>query len=159
MPTETLLAPESVLAELNRRFRMEDHNGHYLTIFYGVYRRSTRALSYAGAGHPPALVLSGGQPQWLTSQSPPVGMFGDTEFTSQTHVLQAGARLLVYSDGAFEFERADGGQFSVAQFAELCHAVADEPGQPLDAIVGRLRSLSSTGDFEDDCSLVLLTTD
>jgi hypothetical protein len=35
--------------------------------------------------------------------------------------------------------------------------LAAQPDWSLDDLVGRLRALSPTGDFDDDCALVLLT--
>ena len=46
-----------MLAALNRAFPMEEHAGRFFTIWYGVYDRTSRKLSYASAGHPPAILL------------------------------------------------------------------------------------------------------
>ncbi len=51
-----LLDPAAVLKALNAGFQMERHQGRYLTMWYGVYERSSRTLRYASAGHPPALL-------------------------------------------------------------------------------------------------------
>ena len=51
--------PEAVLGSLNRAFQMENQNGLYFTIWYGVYHRPTGTLRYASAGHPPPIVVSG----------------------------------------------------------------------------------------------------
>lgn len=159
LPADILLAPDRVLAELNGRFGMEDHNEHYLTIFYGVYERSTRTLTYAGAGHPPALVLGGAEPVLLASQSPPLGMFADTEFAADRYRVPAGAQVLLYSDGIYEFSRPDGSQLIPTDFAKQCAATASTPGWSLDSLITQMQFLSATGEFDDDCSLVLLSPD
>jgi len=41
LPLPTLLAPDVVLGELNRRFQMDKHDGNYLTMWCGVYEVST----------------------------------------------------------------------------------------------------------------------
>lgn len=138
---------------------MEDHNEHYLTMFYGVYENSTRTLTYAGAGHPPALVLGGAEPVRLASGSPPLGMFADTAFTSRRYHVPAGAQILLYSDGIYEFARSDGSYPTPADFTARCAHTASNPGWSLDALITEMRNLSASGEFDDDCSLVLLDTD
>jgi serine phosphatase RsbU (regulator of sigma subunit) len=49
--------PEQVLASLNVAFPSEENNDMFFTIWYGVYNKSTRELTYASVGHPPALFL------------------------------------------------------------------------------------------------------
>ena len=58
LPETTLLNPDRVLDALNGLFPMEDQAGNYFTIWYGIYQCSTRTLSYASAGHPPAVALN-----------------------------------------------------------------------------------------------------
>lgn len=156
---ETLLAPDRVLAELNGRFRMDNQGGNYFTIWYGVYQLSSRTLCYAGAGHPPALVLTEGCATPLAAQSPPVGMFDDTDFTADCFVVPPGCQILVYSDGAFEVELAGGRSWSLPAFTGLCRELAETPDWSLDELVERLRRLSVTHALEDDCALIRLAFD
>ncbi|MBU3750301.1 MAG: PAS domain S-box protein [Mycobacterium sp.] len=158
LSAETMAAPDSVLAALNERFRMEHHNHHYLTIWYGIYRRSTRTLTYAGAGHPPALVLTGsGRPETLWSQAPPVGMFENAPFTAETRSVGADSQILLYSDGLFDFPVADGGNYGLTEFIDLVADLASATDWSLQDVTGRLASLSLSGQFKDDCSLVRLS--
>jgi sigma-B regulation protein RsbU (phosphoserine phosphatase) len=146
-----------VLTELNQRYKMEDHNGHYLTMWYGVYQLSTQLLTYAGAGHPPALIISGeGRPSPLWSGSPPVGMFSDIEFSSATHHVPGGSQILIYSDGAFEFRLPFGGRFTLSRFVNLCAELTADPQWDLNRVVDALRSHTAAHQFEDDCSLIKL---
>lgn len=156
LPTETLLAPDQVLAELNTRFSMDDHGGYYFTMWYGVYQPSTGVLSYANAGHPPPLV---GIPEGGISPLPgvdvPVGMFPDGQFTAESYRVPAGARILLYSDGVL------GEPPQMAAFVALCGDLASA-----DLAFGELGSatsewlddlIESVPASDDDRSLVLLT--
>lgn len=49
--------PEQVLVSLNAAFPGEENNDMFFTIWYGVYKKSTRELTYASGGHPPALLI------------------------------------------------------------------------------------------------------
>lgn len=158
-----LLNPDLLLDEINTLFPMEDQADGYFTIWYGIYRPSTRTLRYASAGHPPALVLirdgDGVTATGLSTPATPIGMFADVVYTCDAYQVPAGAQLLLYSDGAFELPvtRADGRPWSREAFVDLCSTLAAQPDWSLDDLVDRLRAISPTGDFDDDCALVLLT--
>lgn len=156
LPDTMLLAPEQVLTELNARFQMDANDGHYLTMWFGVYQRSTRTMTYASAGHPPALVLSGGRPAELLTPSRPVGVFADTVFRTTTYTVPPGSRILIYSDGAFEFRLGTGGRLGLEEFADLCVELAATPQFSAASLVDRLRQLSATEAFADDCSVLLM---
>jgi phosphoserine phosphatase RsbU/P len=59
LPQTDFLEPGQVLASLNRAFQMEQQNGLYFTIWYGVYDMSNRTIRYCGGGHPPAILITG----------------------------------------------------------------------------------------------------
>ena len=158
LPNETLLNPDRVLDKLNTLFQMDKQGDTYFTIWYGVYQRSTRTLRYASAGHPPAVVLDHDGDSVtatrLSTPASPVGMFAGTVYGCASCTVPAGGQVLLYSDGAFEFV---GTPFFERDFVSLCTEVAAQPGWSLDDLTTRLRMLSPSGDFDDDCALVLLT--
>lgn len=51
----------------------------------------------------------------------------------------------------------DGTRWSRDDFVKLCSELAAQPDWSLDELVGRLQGLTPTGEFEDDCALVVLT--
>ncbi len=160
IPVETLLEPEEVLTELDRLFRMEMHDGKYFTLWYGVYTASARTLSYASAGHPPALMLAHRSAEItttdLSTKSVPIGIIDGAEFTSETYQVPRDAQLLLYSDGAYEIKDTDGRRRSLNEFTDLCTDLATQGALTLDTLTGHLRTLTADGQFADDCSLVLL---
>lgn len=157
--TETMLQPDRVLATLNQQFGMDQHDGNYFTIFYGVYQRSSAMLRYANAGHPPALVFTGGSVIELASQSFPVGMFDDTPFTTAALSIPPGGQLLLYSDGAYEITLGDGGQWPLRAFVDLCTGLGGSPDWTLDDVIDNVLGNSAGGRLDDDCCLVRLTFD
>jgi PAS domain S-box-containing protein len=163
LPAEILYNPDRMLDKLNSVFQMDDHGDTYFTIWYGVYQRSTRTMRYASAGHPPALALArdggGFKATRLYTQANPIGMFPDTTYICDSYTVPAGGQLLLYSDGAFELpaDSATGNPLTMTRFIDLCTDLAARPGWSLDELVDRLRALSATGSFDDDCALVLLT--
>ena len=160
LPLETLLAPEKVLAELNRLFQMDQHDGNYFTMWFGVYELSSRTLRYATAGAPPAIAVgSGTSPELLATDGQPLGMFDDVGYTSCSFAVPHGCRILLYSDGAFELDLIDGRQWTLPQFTTMFTEMAASSNLSLDELGETLQSLTRSGVFDDDCSLVLLKFD
>ena len=160
---QNLLQPTAVLSELNRLFPMEKHGGNYFTIWYGVYQQSTRRLRYACAGHPPALALSadsdgGVTTTALTAAGLPIGSFEDTQFASQMFVVPPNTEIVLYSDGAFEID-PDAGRWDLREFTELCTRIAASPEWSVDQLISALAAETTTGLFEDDCTVVRLIFD
>ena len=58
LPGVDMREPSAVLAALNERFPMENHNNMYFTMWYGVYNKKQRRLAYASGGHPPAVLVA-----------------------------------------------------------------------------------------------------
>ncbi len=160
LPRSVLLDPATLLGELNRHFQMDRQGGNYFTIFYGVYHRPTRTLRYAGGGHPPAILFAKDSgPVLLAAESPPVGLFDDSQFASSQSPVPAGSRLLVYSDGAFELPLPGGRYGDLDSFVDLCATQSAVPDWNLDRLTTTLLSRTAGGQFEDDCSLILVQFD
>jgi sigma-B regulation protein RsbU (phosphoserine phosphatase) len=102
LPGTDFRDPAAVLAALNRAFPAEAQNFFYFTMWYGVFCVSTRELSYASGGHPPALLLTDGKVAPLATDGAVIGCMEGARFVSATRTLEPGARLLVFSDGVFE---------------------------------------------------------
>lgn len=160
---QKLLQPTVVLAELNRLFQMDQHDGNYFTMWYGVYQRSTRRLRFACAGHPPALALvpqlgGGVAVTPLTAPGLPIGMFEDTQFGSGNYLVAPDTAIVLYSDGAFELD-PEAGKWDPNEFTEVCTRMAGSPDWSVDGLIAELAASTPTGFFDDDCTVVRLTFD
>jgi sigma-B regulation protein RsbU (phosphoserine phosphatase) len=147
--------PSEVLSLLNASFQMERHNGMYFTMWYGVYDADARRLSYSGGGHPPAFLLGGGEMQLLESQGPMIGALPELDWASVEIEVPADGRLLVFSDGVYELERADTGEmWAWDEFVEFMRG-DPSPGQSrIDRLVDHATTLQGRDEFEDDFSMV-----
>jgi phosphoserine phosphatase RsbU/P len=159
LPNTDFHDPGSVLAALNKAFPMERQNDMFFTIWYGVYNMATRRIRWAGGGHPPAVLLAGDEtekPTMLDSDGPLIGAVDGLEFDSREASVPAGARLFVYSDGAFEISRPDGSMWSFDEFLTTLTARPNGQESRMDALVTAVRKISERDDFNDDFSMVEL---
>jgi serine phosphatase RsbU (regulator of sigma subunit) len=76
----------------------------FATCCYCLLNMETLQLTYARAGHPHPILISGHeQPRRLQVQGQLLGIFEQAEYIQQTTQLQPGDKLLLYSDGAEPF--------------------------------------------------------
>ncbi len=150
--------PSEVLHGLNEVFQMTQRNDKYFTIWYGVYNRRRRELTYASAGHPPALLLSGlGSAvtvEPLKTPGFPAGMFPDVEYPEETCAITSAASLYLFSDGIYEICQADGELWGLEQFAEALKDYQQNANRNLDQILSRASAINANTYFEDDVSLM-----
>jgi anti-anti-sigma factor len=94
-------SPGAVLAALDAfAAQMDDVEG--ASVFYGVLDAGTGDLTYAAAGHPPPLVVGpdGGTAFLPVLPRAPLGSLPGTATTVSQHVLEQGATLVLFSNGA-----------------------------------------------------------
>lgn len=151
--------PAAVLVGLNRAFPMEAHHQQYFTLWYGVFDASTRGLRFSSAGHPPAfLVGSGAAPELspLRTAAPPIGCLPEMTCRTEEVTLAAGARLLVFSDGAYELIDGSGRAVTLADYQAWAEAEARTGTLTPERCLAFAEGLSRGRGFEDDLSLLWL---
>jgi sigma-B regulation protein RsbU (phosphoserine phosphatase) len=102
LPRTDFHRPETVLTGLNEKFQMDEQHDKYFTIWYGVYNRVTHQLTYASAGHPPAILISPAAVQQLRTPGLPVGMMPTETYVGQHCQVPEDSRLYIFSDGIYE---------------------------------------------------------
>lgn len=162
LPQTDFRDPGAVLAALNRAFPMERHNDMFFTIWYGVYRLSSRTIRWAGGGHPAALLLppvttAAAPAARLGSDGPLIGAVDGLDFTAAEAAVPPGSRLLITSDGAFEVLKPDGKMWGFEAFAAAAALPLKEEASRLDALLSRIRAVAGRDDFSDDFSVLELS--
>lgn len=152
--------PATVLTTLNEIFQMSKQNSRYFTMWYGVYNQRKRQLSYASAGHPPAILLSKSvngesQVKRLRTRGAAIGVLPDTKFVTEFCTVEESSTLYIFSDGVYEIRQADGTFWNLNEFINLLATFSDKAtfSNP-DDILQHILALSGKNTFEDDCSLL-----
>jgi phosphoserine phosphatase RsbU/P len=163
LPQTDFRAPGEVLGALNNAFPMDQQNGLFFTIWYGVYHKPARRIDYAGGGHPPVLLVNGPSAdratlETLESDGPMIGAVPDLEFQGGSVSLDAFAKLYLYSDGVYEIERTDKTMWPFDQFVGFMkqgpHDADD--GTMMDRLIAHDRAIQGREEFVDDFSIVEL---
>jgi sigma-B regulation protein RsbU (phosphoserine phosphatase) len=157
LPKTDFAQPDRVLAALNRAFPMEGHAGRFFTIWYGVYDRSARTLSYASGGHPPAILLpgDGGESVRLGQPGLLIGVDVDATYEVCTHAVPPGSRLYLYSDGVTEATRASGELIGIEGLETMLRSLEGERGRT-ESLHRLIVEQASSQTLDDDFSLLEL---
>lgn len=132
--------PTQCLQQVNRLLCLENSEEMFVTIFYGVLNTRTGAFEYANGGHnPPYLLRHGGVVEPLESTGGTVlGAIDSVTYHAKSITLEAGDRVLLYTDGVTEAMDSAGSLYSEQRLQQylqgmdaagpeaIVHAVADE---------------------------------
>lgn len=121
-------APATVLAALDGfAAQMEDVQG--ASVFYGLLDVGTGRLAYAVAGHPAPLVVhaDGATSLLPVTPRPPLGTVPDAGTEVHEQVLEQGATLILFSDGALAGSPL-GPAHGLERLAEIARATVASPG-------------------------------
>lgn len=147
--------PIAVLGGMNAGFQMERQDGLYFTLWYGVYCRPTRRLRYSSGGHPPALLLGGGQPPTqLMTRNFFIGGFPNVEYVAAEIDVPADSRLYIFSDGVYEVDKPDGTMWSIEELQDYLSRPVAEPGSEIEALYKSLQEYHARDVLDDDFSMV-----
>jgi sigma-B regulation protein RsbU (phosphoserine phosphatase) len=152
-----LIPPDEALGLLNADLlSAELQETPFITMVYGVYDEATRECVYARAGHPKPLILGPrGRLEQLEAEGPLLGIFGDAQFESRRRRLEAGERLILYTDGA---ERvAPDRRASPDDLLAVIRCSALLPVEALlDSVLDAVRVATGGDHLADDVTLVAL---
>lgn len=148
-----------MLEHLNR-FAIQNlgNSAFYFTLAATRLNRLGRHLQFAGAGHPPAIIVrSGDSPRLLESRSSVLGLFEDAVADQATieEPVQPCDRIVIYTDGFTECFNSQQEMLGVAGLVEIVQQTAQLP-LPLmkQEIINRVAAWRS-GVPSDDMSLVI----
>lgn len=159
LPGTDFTDPAAVLAALNALFQMEAHDGLMFSIWYGVFDRRDRMLRYASGGHHPAfLQRPGGEaPLALKTRNLVIGALPEARFTGAAVSLPPGARLLLFSDGVFEFHDRAGRAWALADLLPWLAALPPDEPAPARWLEAAVRAQARPGPLDDDFTVLAVT--
>ncbi|MFI5932055.1 SpoIIE family protein phosphatase [Actinoplanes sp. NPDC051494] len=145
--------PAQTLTALDR-FAAQLPGAMCATVFCGVLDPGTGVLSYASAGHPPAVVTHPDGSTDLLDQgrSRPLGVRARAPRPEAQYTVPARATLLLYTDGLVERRR----QSLTAGIDRATAAVQHGRTAPLEILASNvMRAMAPDGGYDDDVALLL----
>jgi len=145
-PSSLLLGMNSILFGNTQK--------QFVTAAYVYLNAASQELRYSAAAHPPMLLLRGGEVTEITENGLMLAAFDFASYSTVTHSIRRGDRLVLYTDGVLEAANADEEEFGrdrlhalLRETAGLSHADA------ADRIISSVRQWSAAQ--SDDLTLLL----
>ena len=158
LPGTDFRSPRQVLLALNEAFPMEKQNNLYFTIWYGVYDRPARRLSFASGGHPPALLFPcDSEPVSLMTENYFIGGMPDVSYCEDSIPIAPGSRLYLFSDGAYEVDGPGTDMWTLEELEAYLARTHTEGGQEIDSLYAFLQEMHGQPVLEDDFSMLKVT--
>lgn len=162
LPDVNFYQPDAVLKALNETFQMNDQNDKYFTIWYGVYNHSRRQLTYASAGHPPAVLITkvNGEFEAIQLRTPnlPVGMMANVSYESDRHYIDHESLLYVFSDGVYEAydpQNPESEEFDLWDLDKFIKLLIQQgSSKDLDQLLAKIQGTRNRTTFPDDLSIL-----
>ena len=122
-----LTSPETVLNHLDEAFPFERFDSYFTIVCLSIdLRRGT--LAYGGAGHPPPVLLrSNGDLKVLDYRGPVIGYGPDQPYGQKALGLEAGDKIVLYTDGLTENRGRGGRAFGRDRFYALLRRTLHRP--------------------------------
>lgn len=156
---ETASSPSLLMNSINQILRANIQRD-FVTASYAYINVPERRMVVANAGHPPTLVWRRAESRFIALRplGRPLGLFDEVEFLEETIVLEAGDRVLLYTDGILEAGSATFDLYGADRFEaavrELEHLSADDFA---DEVIRRITEWCGGADrISDDIALVIV---
>lgn len=162
--TLTLLGNRAPLAEMLRQLnslgmQSAGVSGFFFTLAAARFERSARSMEFAGAGHPPAMIVQpGAEPRLLQSRSMILGTLPDAVDADATLYaeLAPGDRVVLYTDGITDVFDPRGQMLKVEGVQNFVRETALLPFSEMkEGLLHRVAAWRN-GPLVDDVSLVLV---
>ncbi|MBQ7146780.1 MAG: SpoIIE family protein phosphatase, partial [Lachnospiraceae bacterium] len=149
------LSPGEIAKTVNMDLCRGNEEGLFITAFFGLAELSTGRLTYARAGHEQPFLIRKGRATQISEESNfMLGLFDNFDFAEDSLTLEAGDRLLVFTDGLNEGINPRQEAFGY----ERIQAVLEESrGNALPELVEALTRFSEGEEQFDDVTMLQLT--
>lgn len=149
-----------ILTKLNELLYEDlDRAELFITACCATFDGRTRELSYANAGHPPALLLRAGETSCTTlnADGMVLGFMKEVDFAELKVPLHAEDIVVFYTDGITEAQNEAGDLFGADRLGKTVVANRDEePEELVAAVLAALGRFAGVRQHDDDLTIVVM---
>ena len=149
--------PAALCGNVNRLLCRHMVSGRFVTFCFAWFDADRHTITYANAGHnPPLLVHADGSVEKLGDGGTVLGVFAEAVYQQSSVKLNAGDRLLLYTDGITEAHNAAGDEFGEERLARVASESDATSAEALkERILQELQAFTG-GTFDDDATLIVV---
>lgn len=151
------LAPEELIARVNRLFWEVTPKGLFASLFFGLFDFEGGTLEYVNAGHDhPFRVRPDGTPECLPLGGTVLGLMEDSRYERGQLDILAGDLYVFYSDGLTDRADREGQMYGVDRLKQAASRCSRDPARiVLYTLLGDVQGWSSGTPAEDDITLIV----
>ena len=148
--------PARLLERINDELCSGNETSMFLTAFCGFFEVANGRLTYSNGGHcAPVLVRLNGATRLPLPRGALAGAMPGLRYESREIVLERGATLVCFTDGATEAQNPAAEEFSEARLLEVVARHARSPLETMvDAVRQEVAQFTGRAAFEDDCTIL-----
>lgn len=153
------LNPAEILTQANNILNDHNNENFYVTIWLGIYDKTTGVLEYANAGHVPPFISRGGEDyEELNCEINFVcGMMPGMEYVLESTSLSSGDRIFTCTDGVTDCANIERKFFGIERLHELLNDCKDKNcKETVDTVVGALSDFQGEAEQFDDITMMMV---
>ena len=148
--------PHRVCESVNRLLCHNIESGRFVTFCYAVIDTAAKTIVYGNAGHnPPILMRRYGSVERLTTKGLVLGVAPDWCYGTGECGLEAGDRLVFFTDGITEAESPNGEEFGEARLIDTVRSAGSASADALVQTISAAVAAWCGGELQDDATLVV----
>jgi len=149
---------EGIVEHLNNIFAEGNESNMFVTMFVGCIDLVTYEMKYCNAGHNPIIICeSTGQARYLRAKANiAAGLFEGFKYEGESIFLQSGSRILVYTDGVTEAERADKEQYGEERLLEFSKNRKEDSKDFTTKLVKSVKEFTEGNEQNDDITILTI---
>ena len=156
------LPVKDIATRINNSIAKNNDANMFVTLFFGCIDLDTKKMEFCNAGHNPIIVIPpDGEPYYLkVNPNMAVGVWSGFDYKGETLDLRPGTKLLLYTDGVTEAEKADNEQFGEERL--LQHVSAPEfknqnPEEMVSSVLDAVKNFAGDNEQNDDITIFAIT--
>ena len=152
--------PHSIIQQANNVLHQDlSRADSFVTVFVATLDTFEGTLSYASAGHTPAMLWRAETRtiEQLKATSPPIGIFGYQGEPTRSVPINSGDTVVFYTDGITEAQAPNGDFFGFGRLRYIIEARANDPPEMLQQYIqSEIASFRRNSQSRDDATLLVI---
>jgi sigma-B regulation protein RsbU (phosphoserine phosphatase) len=153
------LEPDRIVKKVNEELCLDNREGMFVTVFFGILDPATAVVSFYNAGHNPPYIVSAtnGVAVLGGPRNKPLGIRSTFDYASGTRTLDPGDCLFLFTDGITEAMEPAGDWFSEHRLEQTLRSLAGESASAVVAkVIARVREFAGTAPQADDIAAMAI---
>ncbi len=152
---------DEVLKLVNTRLHRDTQSDMFVALFYGIFDAANRMFAYTNAGQTLPFLWRKDKVSFLPQSNHadrfPLGIVGSTKYEQLCIQLEAGDRLILYTDGIVDAMNGSYESYGFDRFSESIRALQRQhPDAMVESLISAMHEYSGNDAVHDDVTVVIL---